>query len=85
MGDGNCDDAIHRLYQFIDGELTPDRRAAIQQHLDACPPCFEAFDFEAELRIVISQRCRDQVPGHLVQRISDAIRQESAGGGMPTV
>ena len=85
MGDGNCDDAIHRLYQFIDGELTPDRRAAIQQHLDACPPCFEAFDFEAELRIVISQRCRDQVPNHLVQRISDAIRHEAAGGGMPAL
>ena len=28
----------------------------IQHHLDGCAPCFEAYDFEAELRIVIAQQ-----------------------------
>lgn len=77
MADGNCDDALHELYHFLDGELTDDRRARIQHHLDDCPPCYEAFDFEAELRTVIARKCTDQVPDTLRSRIADAIHHES--------
>ncbi len=71
MGDhGDCDEALHQLYHFLDGELTDERRVEIRTHLDDCPPCFEAFDFEAELRIVISHHCRETVPEALKQRIA---------------
>ena len=78
MADGNCDDALHELYGYIDGELTPERRNAIQHHLDDCPPCYEAFDFEAELRIVIARKCTETVPESLKQRIAEAISREAA-------
>jgi len=68
-----CTEAVHLLYHFLDGELTDERRALIQHHLDDCPPCYEAYDFEAELRGVIAHRCREQVPEALRQRIADAI------------
>ena len=54
-----CEDALHELYHFLDGELTDDRRALISTHLDDCSSCLGVFDFEAELRHVVSQRCRD--------------------------
>ena len=76
MADGNCDDALHELYGFLDGELTSDRKAAITAHLDGCPPCFEAFDFEAELRLVIARKCQESVPDALKARIAAAIRSE---------
>jgi mycothiol system anti-sigma-R factor len=69
-GTGNCDEALAELYTFIDGELTVERRTLIAGHLDDCNPCFEAFDFEAELRIVIAHHCRDSVPEDLRQRIA---------------
>jgi mycothiol system anti-sigma-R factor len=80
---GDCDDAVHRLYEFLDGELDDSRRAHIQQHLDECLPCLEAFDFEAELRQVIAMKCRDQVPESLRLRIAEALHTESNpdGGG----
>ena len=81
MPDENCDDALHELYHFLDGELTSERRAAIQHHLDDCPPCYEAFDFEAELRIVIARKCTEQVPDSLKQRIADALEKETVGAG----
>ena len=74
--DPDCDEAVHRLYHFLDGELTGERRVQIQRHLDECLPCLEAFDFEAELRIVIATKCRDQVPDALRQRIAEALRSE---------
>jgi len=75
MTDGNCDDALHELYGYLDGELTVERRTKIQRHLDDCPPCYEAFDFEAELRIVVRQKCRDRVPESLVERVAKALQE----------
>lgn len=72
----DCDDALHELYGFLDGELTPDRRAQIQHHLDECPPCFEGFDFEAELRIVIAKKCQEQVPDSLRRRVAKLLGEE---------
>ncbi|HUC36604.1 MAG TPA: mycothiol system anti-sigma-R factor [Acidimicrobiales bacterium] len=89
MGTGgsefDCNETLHTLYTYLDGELTDDRRQEIKRHLDECPPCFEAFDFEAELRVVIAQRCKDHVPDTLRQRVHEALieeekKQQSARG-----
>jgi mycothiol system anti-sigma-R factor len=74
-GQGDCAGALEELYSFLDGELTIERRAHIRQHLDGCQDCYEAFDFEAELRIVVSTKCRDEVPEQLRNRVADALKQ----------
>jgi anti-sigma factor (TIGR02949 family) len=71
---GGCDDAKDTLYSFLDGELTPERRLQIQAHLEACSPCFEMFDFEAELLQVISKKCVEQVPAGLTEKIIAALQ-----------
>ncbi len=73
--DSHCTEAAELLYSYMDGELTEERRVLIATHLDACPPCLDAFDFEAELRVVISERCRERVPDQLRQRVADALAQ----------
>ena len=73
---GDCSDSIERLYHYLDGELTEERRAQIKRHLDECPPCLGAFDFEVELRAVIASRCKDRVPDALLQRVHAAIHDE---------
>jgi mycothiol system anti-sigma-R factor len=65
----DCTDAVHVLYQFLDGELTEVRRLEIQTHLQACLPCWEAFDFEAELKIFVGKRCRETAPDGLKERV----------------
>ena len=71
----NCGEALRQLYVFLDGELTPDLRTVIRTHLDRCACCLEAFDFEAELRVVVSSCCRsDEVPEHLRVRVVQALR-----------
>ena len=34
----DCQEAIHTLYHYLDGELTEYRRVEIRHHLDECPP-----------------------------------------------
>ena len=80
----DCRETVHRLYHFLDGELTTGRKRQIQEHLDECSPCLRAFDFESELRTLIASHCRDMVPEHLRSRIAAAIDHEHRmGGGDP--
>ena len=73
MAGDNCNETLHELYHFLDGELTDHKRVEIRRHLDDCPPCLEAFDFEMELRTVIARKCRDTVPEALRDKIARAI------------
>jgi anti-sigma factor (TIGR02949 family) len=71
----DCGAALRQLYWFLDGELTAERRTDIRTHLDRCACCLEAFDFEAELRVVVSTCCRsDEVPEDLRGRVVQALR-----------
>jgi mycothiol system anti-sigma-R factor len=74
-----CEEALHELYHFLDGALTDDRRELISSHLDECTSCLGVFDFEVELRHVISQRCKDEVPHSLRLRIAEAIGHQHHG------
>lgn len=81
-----CSEAVEVLYHYLDGQLTEERRILIKRHLDDCPPCLDAFDFEAELRIVIAHKCRERVPEELRWRVAKAIRavsfeEDTAGAG----
>jgi mycothiol system anti-sigma-R factor len=73
----NCEEAVHELYHYLDGELTEVRREEIRVHLDYCGPCGGAAEFEAELRRVIANRCKDRVPQSLIERVAAAIDDES--------
>ena len=73
----NCEDAVHELYHYLDGELTESRREEIRVHLDWCGPCSGAAEFEAELRKVIANKCKDRVPQSLIERVASAIDEES--------
>lgn len=57
----DCNETLHELHTFLDGELSPDARQAIEHHLNGCMDCLQAFDFHAELKMVIRQKCADDV------------------------
>lgn len=77
----DCRDAVHELYQFLDGVLTEENRQRIARHLDRCGHCGGAAAFEAELRTLIANRCRDRVPEGLRARVASAIEEERRHGG----
>jgi mycothiol system anti-sigma-R factor len=76
MADSDCNETLRELYQYLDGELTDEDRQHIQGHLDDCSPCLEAYDFEAELRLVVRHRCIEQAPESLRERIARVLEGE---------
>lgn len=76
----DCRQALAEIYTYLDGELTEEKRLLIAGHLEGCNPCIETFDFEAELRVVISTKARnDEVPESLRVRISERITLLATG------
>ena len=70
----DCEQALAEIYTYLDGELTDEKRSLIAGHLEGCNPCIEVYDFEAELRVVISTRARNEtVPESLRLRISEKL------------
>ena len=61
----DCEKASYRVYHYLDGELTVWRRWTIKRHLHRCPPCAQGYDFEVELRQVVSSKCREEAPPEL--------------------
>jgi mycothiol system anti-sigma-R factor len=76
-----CEETIERLYFYLDGELTDERREEIRLHLDLCGPCVDVYGFETELRRVIANRCKDHVPDSLIDRVAHALRDEQERTG----
>ncbi|MFB3776627.1 MAG: anti-sigma factor [Bryobacteraceae bacterium] len=63
--DGDCREVFAQLSAYLDGELTPEARRAMERHLCDCPPCIE---FVESLRRTVDL-CRrfepDGAPGPL--------------------
>ncbi len=76
----DCAAALAELYTYLDGELTDETRSVIAGHLSDCNPCLEVFDFEAELRIVVQSKCRDEVPESLRLKIEQTIIEFRSSG-----
>jgi mycothiol system anti-sigma-R factor len=69
----DCDHAIFRVYEYLDGELTVWKRRAIARHPDECPPCAQGYSFEIEIRRVIVSKCREEAPSDLRAKIASAL------------
>lgn len=66
----DCNETLHELHAFLDDELTTDTRQAIEHHLNGCTDCLQAFDFHAELKLIIRQKCHeDAMPPDLVAKL----------------
>lgn len=64
--DVDCSETLHRLYEYLDGEMTPGDTARIATHLAACGPCMEEHDLEAMMKALVRRSCGAEVaPAHL--------------------
>jgi len=78
----DCAETLRELDVFLDGELSHHQQAAIRHHLDGCMDCLGAFDFHAELKIVVAQKCNnDEMPLELLRKIERCFGTDFDGDG----
>lgn len=67
---GECAAVLHDVWLFLDDELDPERRSAVQRHLDDCSPCLEQAGLDEKLKRLLQAKCGgDKAPEHLRQRV----------------
>jgi anti-sigma factor RsiW len=69
-----CRELVELLIDYITDELPPERRQALEQHLQRCPPCL-AYLETYRLTIKLTRRLpRCPPPPALMQRLHAALK-----------
>jgi len=73
----DCEAVMRQLWDYLDGELTPAREAAVRDHLSMCKRCHPQHDFEkAFLHALAASRCEHSRPDAMKARVLAALRAE---------
>jgi mycothiol system anti-sigma-R factor len=77
----DCNETLRELFVFLDDELTAEAHDEISAHLSDCTDCQGAFEFHAELKAVVSAKCRsDEMPPGLMAKIEQCFGESLTSG-----
>jgi len=66
----DCSEVLHRVYEYLDGEMTGDDTAKIKRHLEECGPCLHEYDLDQALKALVKRSCAsEQAPVQLRTQI----------------
>lgn len=65
----DCNEALSRLFEFLDAEIDEADSDRIRQHLADCEPCLAEYDVEDHLKTLVKRSCQDAAPAELHVRI----------------
>jgi mycothiol system anti-sigma-R factor len=73
--DNECAGVLRDVWQFLDNELDPANRAAVEAHLDGCSPCLEEANIDAKLKALLHAKCGgDRAPQQLREKLVSHLR-----------
>ena len=70
----DCSQALYRMMEYVDGEMTADDTRLLAEHLTSCAPCLAEHDLDKVLRDVVHRSCaQEQAPPQLRATIMQRI------------
>jgi anti-sigma factor RsiW len=75
----NCQDVIRELSEYLDGELSPEARRELEEHLRDCRECQLVVD---QTRMTVEIFCDSQpvpLPQDVQMRLREALRRNYSG------
>jgi anti-sigma factor RsiW len=75
----DCRQLCDLLFDYVNGDLTEDRRQLLEEHLKACPPCFIHVE-TYRITVTLSRKlqCRG-LPPDCERRLREALARECPG------
>ena len=74
QNDIDCEQALRKLFDFIDHELDDDERDAVQRHLSTCRSCYSRANFERRLKDKLHELRHDEPGPDAEERIRRLLR-----------
>ncbi|OUZ11229.1 mycothiol system anti-sigma-R factor [Aeromicrobium sp. PE09-221] len=70
----DCNEALQKLYLFIDHELEDASCEQIQAHIDNCRACLTEYELDILVKALLSRSCSETAPPPLRERVLLSIR-----------
>lgn len=67
--DIGCEEALRRLFDYLDRELDATHHAEMEQHLRTCRACFSRAEFERRLKRKLAESGTETPSSDFEQRI----------------
>jgi mycothiol system anti-sigma-R factor len=64
-----CADAVKQLWEYLDGGLAEQDRAAVEEHLGFCRRCCGELEFAHELRAFLAREAGAELPDDVRTRL----------------
>ncbi len=73
----DCESVMRQLWDYLDGELTVDRRTAIRSHIELCKRCYPQYEFEQAFLAAIAASAPSHAhPDRLRRNLLAALEKE---------
>lgn len=75
----SCQQALQRLYEFLDDELTPESAEEVRRHIEICAACYPEVKTARELHDLLRRAAEGQplCPDPLRKRIAELLEEEA--------
>jgi anti-sigma factor (TIGR02949 family) len=70
----DCETAVRRLWDFLDGRLPDIARAEVEEHLSTCELCPPHFDFARTMHDALAASAPRQMPDDEEARLRERVR-----------
>ena len=75
----SCEDALHLIHEFIDGELEDVSSEQVKAHFDVCARCYPHLQLEESFRAAVRKAgAGEQAPPELKSRLMDLLAEAAA-------
>jgi mycothiol system anti-sigma-R factor len=73
-----CAEAVKQLWEYLDGALSEEDRAAVDEHLSFCRRCCGEAEFAEELRGFLKQGAAEEIPDDVRSRLTATLDELEA-------
>jgi mycothiol system anti-sigma-R factor len=71
----SCAEAVEQLWAYLDGALTAEDKAALEEHLGFCRVCCGEVEFAQELRGFLARSAAEELPEDVRARLIATLDQ----------
>jgi mycothiol system anti-sigma-R factor len=68
-----CSEAIRQLWEYLDATVDAADRALVEEHLARCRRCCGELEFAVELRRLLANSGREDLPDDVLHRLNQTL------------
>jgi anti-sigma factor RsiW len=71
----SCKDSINLLLEFLEGDMRPEDRKELEEHLHGCPPCEDFLKSYRATSGMCKKALVSRMPDELARKLSGFLRE----------